>query len=97
MRSNGALILFFFLLMSLLLGGSTIPISKRLIENQTIGRLEYGALAFTVIYDDPSWFWARPFIQSLPGPSIIVLVTDTRTGTVKQIPCRRIGTTILCE
>ncbi len=97
MKSNGALKWFFCSIIVILISGSSVPISKQLIENQKIGMLYHGGFAFTVVYDDPSWLWVAPFIRSLPASSIIVVVTDSRTGTVKQISCKREGGILLCK
>ncbi|MDO8571340.1 MAG: hypothetical protein Q7R79_01545 [bacterium] len=97
MKSNGALNWFFYILLVLLVSGSSGTVSQRILENQKIGILQQKDLIFTVAYDDPSWLWAAPFIRSLPGSAIIVLVTDTRTGTTKQIPCKRVGDLLVCQ
>lgn len=99
MKKNTALQLLFYSIIVLCINGSSVLMSipKHLIENQKIGILQHGNLTFTVIYDDPSWFWAGPFIRNLPGQSILVMVTDHRTGDSKQILCKRVGNTIVCR
>ena len=97
MKSNGAFKWFFYILLAILVSGSGSAVSQRVIEHQKIGTLLHENLTFTVAYDDPSWLWAAPFIRSLPGSAIVVIVTDTRTGSVKQIPCKRVGNLLICE
>ena len=97
MKGNDALKWFFYSIIAILISGSSVPISKQLIENQKIGMLYHGGFTFTVVYDDPSWLWVAPFIRSLPPSSIVVIVTDSKTGATKQILCKREGGILLCK